>query len=195
MRWLLLAAVTGPPLVLAAFGLTHPRHLNGSSVDWWTTLHIALVPLFPLLGLAHWVLLRDLGGPIVWVSRIAAFCYATFYGALDALAGIATGTVLRRSGADNPDDVPEIGWLFAVGSDLGNVGAWALLIASIATAAALLRRRGVLALPGGLVLVGASVSFLDSHIYWPAGVITMLAMAVGFGLLAMSERPGNAAPG
>jgi len=180
--------VSGPPLVLAALGLTHPHHLNGGTADWWTTLHILLVPLFPLLGLAHWILLRNHRGLIAWVGRIAAFGYATFYGALDALAGIATGTIMRRSGVDNPDDLPEIGWLFAIGNDLGDIGSRSFLVASVATSVVLLRRHGKRAIPGGLVLVAAGISFLDSHIYWPQGVITMVAIAVGFGLLALTTR-------
>ena len=192
MRWPVLLVVIVPPVVLAALGATHPDHLGGDTADWWTTLHILLVPLFPLLGIGHWLLLRDHRGPVAWVARIAAFCYATFYGALDALAGIATGTIMRRSGVDDPADRPEITWLFSAGVDLGDIGARAFLVASVVTAVLLLRRGGPRAIPGCLVLVAASVSFLDSHIYWPRGVITMLGVAVGFGLLAVSERAAAA---
>jgi len=37
-------------------------------------------------------------------------------------------------------------------------------------------------LPGAAVLLGAGWSFLDSHIFWPRGVWTMVAMAAGFAL-------------
>ena len=34
------------------------------------------------------------------------------------------------------------------------------------------------------MLIVAAVSFLDSHIFWPRGVFTMLGIAVGMALLA-----------
>ena len=65
MGWAAVAAVTAPPLVLAGLGLTHPDDLTGVSAGWWTSLHIILVPLFPLLGVSHWILLHGRPGVIV----------------------------------------------------------------------------------------------------------------------------------
>jgi hypothetical protein len=59
MGWPCFVAVTVPPLLLAGLGLTHPNDLTGASAGWWTSLHIILVPLFPLLGVSHWVLITD----------------------------------------------------------------------------------------------------------------------------------------
>jgi hypothetical protein len=39
--------------------------------------------------------------------------------------------------------------------------------------------------PGAVLLLAASVSFLDSHLFWPRGVFTMLAVDVGMFLLRM----------
>lgn len=39
-------------------------------------------------------------------------------------------------------------------------------------------------LPGAAVLVASAISLLNSHIYWPVGVATMLGLALGLGLLA-----------
>ena len=61
-----------PPLLLAGLGLTHPNDLSGASAGWWTSLHIILVPLFPLVS--HWVLLDGRPGVIAWNGRVAAFC-------------------------------------------------------------------------------------------------------------------------
>jgi len=177
-------AVTGPPVLLAALGVSHPHHLTAGSAHWWTVLHTILLPLFPLLGVAHWVLLRHESGVLAWLGRVAALLYVALYGALDAVAGVGTGTVMQRSGAAHTAERPEIHWLFAVGNQLGGAGAWSFLGASVATSAALARRYGRGVLPGAAVLLAGSVSFLDSHIYWPRGVVTMLALAAGFGLLA-----------
>ena len=84
--------------------------------------------------------------------------------------------------------------LFAVGNYLGDIGAWSFLVAAALTAVVLFLRHGRRALPGGVVVVAAAVPFLGSHIYWPRGVLTMLALAVGLGLLAaVAGRPVTAA--
>ena len=78
MGWPSFVAVTAPPLLLAGLGLTHPHDLSGASAGWWTSLHIILVPLFPLLGVSHWVLLHGRPGVIAWIGRVAAFLYIAF---------------------------------------------------------------------------------------------------------------------
>ncbi len=185
VRSAVVGAVAAPPLLLAVLGLTHPHHLSGSTAERWMNLHIALLPVFVMLGVGHWMLLRGERDVLSWLGRAAALVFISFYGALDAIAGIATGTIMVRSGADTVEERPEIAWLFAVGNDLGSAGAWAFLVASAATAAVVLRRGGRRALPGAVLLVGASIPFLDSHIYWPTGGVAMLSMAVGFGWLAL----------
>jgi hypothetical protein len=180
-------AVAGPALVLAGAGFTHPQHLNAESASWWTTLHVLLLPVLPLLGVSLWLLLRGVPGPLAWVGRVAAFGYAVFYTALDVLSGVGTGTLMQRAaerGLDGPTG--EVAELFVAGSRLGAVGTWCFLVACLATSSALILRAGRAAMPGGIVLTAAAVSFLHSHIYWPVGVLTMLAIAVGGGLLAVA---------
>jgi len=38
-----------------------------------------------------------------------------------------------------------------------------------------------------VLFVGAAVSFLTSHIYWPRGVITMVFLAVGVAALSLAQ--------
>ena len=99
MGWPSFVAVTAPPAVLAAFGLTHPDDLTGASASWWTMLHIILVPLFPLLGVCHWVLLHGRPGVTAWIGRVTAFLYIAFYAVTDHIAGIGNGVVMQQSGA------------------------------------------------------------------------------------------------
>ena len=188
-------AVTVPPVLLSVAGLSHPAELTAGSAGWWITLHILLLPVFPLLGVAHWILLRGRPGPLPWLGRIAAFAYIVGYGALDAIAGIGAGTVVERSGAATAADRPETAWLFAAGNDVGTAGARAFLLASVITALTPLRGGGRRAAAGGALLVGASVPFLDSHIYWPTGGLAMLGIAAGFGLLASARPRVRRAPG
>lgn len=83
--------------------------------------------------------------------------------------------------------------LYDTGEALGQAGAYALIVAIVATAIALLPRHGLRILPGTLVLLAAGWSFVDSHIFWPRGVWTMLGLALGFALLAW-EAAGRNAP-
>ena len=181
-------AVTVPAFLLACLGLTHPAELTAASAEWWTTLHILLVPLFPLLGVSHWILLHGRPGIIAWVGRVAAFLYIAFYAVTDHIAGIGNGVVMQRSGASSMSERPEIDWLFDVANDVGGPGTWALALAAVATAIVTVRAGGRRALFGALLLVVSSVYFALAgvHIYWPRGVLTMVAMAVAFGWLALT---------
>ncbi|PPK97459.1 hypothetical protein CLV92_104280 [Kineococcus xinjiangensis] len=186
---LLLAAVTAPPLVLAGVGLTHPHHLDATTATWWTWMHLLLIPVFPLLGVGHWLLLRRVPGVLPWVSRVAAFVFACFYTGLDAVAGVGNGVLMLRSGAADQSDLPEVGWLFGIGNELGSVGGWALVLAAVTTSAVLVRRAGVRALPGATLLVAATAVFSGEHIYFPVGVLAVVGIAVGSALLAAVARP------
>jgi hypothetical protein len=191
MGWPSFVAVTAPSLLLAGLGLTHPNDLSGASARWWTSLHIILVPLFPLLGVGHWVLLHGRPGVIAWIGRVAAFLYIAFYAVTDHIAGIGNGVVMQQSGASSTSERPEIDWLFDVANDVGGPGTWALALAAVATAVVAVRDGGRRALPGGLLLVASSGYFAIAgvHIYWPRGVLTMLVMALGFGWVALTVPP------
>jgi hypothetical protein len=187
MRWARVAAVAGPAVVLAGLGLTHPQDLTATSAPWWTTLHVLLLPLFPVLAISLWLLLRGVPGLVAWAARIAAYGYAAFYTALDVLAGIAAGELTQLNAERGlQTDAVEVDRMFAVGNDLGDIGVWCFGIACAATALAVVGWVGRRALPGAVVLVGAAVVFVAGgvHIYWPWGVGTILALAVGLGLLA-----------
>lgn len=201
MRWLTVLAVTVPPLVLAAIGLTHPQELTPQSAEWWTTMHILLVPIFPLLGVAQWILVRGMRDVLSWAVRVAAFLYLTFYGVVDAVAGIGTGTLVQNGvqagsghGEHAVDRDPVLGWLFGIGNEVGTYGGWAFLVGNVLLTVVCWRRWGLRALPGGVVLVAASYAFLGAHIYWPVGVLSMLATALGFGLLALAGPSSPSAP-
>jgi hypothetical protein len=188
------AAVVATPLVLAAVGLVHPLSLKTDTAPMWARMHVLLLPVFPLLALGFVVPLWRRPGRAVAgaagaatvaatvVAWLAAFTYACFYTGLDAVAGIAAGTAWR----DAPPGVDQekiVGPLYRMGDALGEFGVRAFLVAVVATCVALYPRAGPRVLPGGLVLLVAGWSFLDSHIFRPRGVLTMLAIAAGFALL------------
>lgn len=174
--WEVLAAVA-PPLLLAGLGLLHPHELDGGTAVRWTMLHLVLLPLFPLLAVAPWLVARR--GPRLSgaLTMVLGLVFAVFYTALDVLAGIGTG-VLQQAG-----EVDGIPVLFRTGNELSLVGVYAYLVATVLASALALRRARLRALPGAVVVVLAAVSFLGSHVYWPVGVLTMLGLALGWGLL------------
>ena len=192
MGWLSFIAVTAPGLVLAGLGLTHPAELTGASAHWWTILHIILVPLFPLLGVSHWVLLHGRRGVIAWIGRVAAFLYIAFYAVTDHIAGIGNGTVMQRSGASSMSERPEVDWLFGIANQVGGPGTWALAVAAIATAVVAVQAGGRRVLFGAMLLIVSTLYFAVAgvHIYWPRGVFTVVAMAFAFGWLAWTV-PGT----
>ncbi|MFG2193207.1 hypothetical protein [Streptomyces sp. NPDC048639] len=184
--------VAAAPLLLAAVGLVHPQALTRDSAVHWATLHIWLLPVFPLLALGVVVPLRgrrpgrDADGLATVLAWAGAFGYAAFYTGLDAVAGIAAGTVREHAG---PHPAGVVHPLYRTGDALGAAGAYALGVAVVAASLALFLRHGARVLPATAVLLVCCWSFTDSHIFWPRGVVTMLGFALGFAwLVAVAVR-------
>jgi hypothetical protein len=187
--------VTAGPLLLAIAGLLHPGGLSAATAHHWVALHIVLLPVFPLLALGFVVLLRGrpragVAGVATVVAWVAAGVYAAGYTGLDAVAGIAAGTVAGQDG-DQAELRRLVLALYDVANRLGRTGVYAFLVAVLAGTVALGARHGLRVLPGGIVLLGAGYSFIDSHIFWPRGVLTMLAMAAGFALWTWATTVGD----
>ncbi len=187
------ALVTVAPVVLAVAGAMHPAHLTAATAGHWVALHIALLPVFPFLALGLVLPLRrtrwrGVEGVLALLAWAGSLCYAAYYAGLDAVAGISAGAVVEHGvhGA--------AGRLFATGDELGRAGVYGLIVAVLATSALLWRRHGVRVLPGAAVLLAACWSFLDSHIFWPRGVLTMLGFALGFALLTAARRTDRPEP-
>lgn len=182
MRTLLVAL---PGLVLAGIGLTHPHHLDATTAQWWRDMHIILAVIFPLLGAAQWVLLEDTPAYVRYPARLVTFGYAVFYGALDALAGIGGGAMTLNNAREAAAPV------FKIGNQLGHVGAWCFFAASAAIAVCALIKYRLKAIPGAAFLLIGSYLFLDSHIYWPKGVIACTCIAIGMAATSYVRAPGR----
>jgi len=184
---LIYVTVALPPLVLAAVGVTHPTHLTASSAEYWRDLHIAILPIFPLLAFAPWLVARGAGAVFAWVVGVLGFLYAAFYTALDVLAGIGAGG-LRLDGMGMAT-----GTVFGLGGRLGEVGSFAFIAATaIASATAIVRFRAA-AVPASVVVLVGAVLFLQAHIYFPVGVIAQLCLSLGWAwLYFVVERSARA---
>ncbi len=59
------------PLALVILELMHPLNAHDTSPTWWTTLHLIQMPLFGLIGLAGYLLVRR-DGIEGWAAPIVA---------------------------------------------------------------------------------------------------------------------------
>jgi hypothetical protein len=188
-RVALVLAVAVPLVIALAIGLTHPVSLNTSSAPWWRNLHIILLPVFPLIGAGPWLVSRDSARPWRWIAGLGGFLFAFYYTGLDALAGIAAGTVQL---AGHPEAKSS---LYAIANVFGPIGAAGLAVAWAAATVGVKRASGVRAVPGVLAVVGALLVW-KSHVYFPVGTLglaLLLAGAVVLAVLARAPRPENAA--
>lgn len=186
-RFIPVAAVAATPLVLAGVGLTHPASLNIDTAEWWTSMHLVLLLLFPLIAVAVWVLLRHDTNWLGWVGRVAAAAYAVLYNGLDAVAGVATGTIVI-AGAEPDGEV--VNALFAASTPLGLAGLAALAVALVVVLISRIRRGAnlLLVLVSAVVLGASLYLFVTGHIYWPRGVLAMVGLSIGFTVLELVPR-------
>ena len=97
--------ILGTPLALGLLEIWHPVGLPNKTpyesvlpkVDWWLTLHLLQLPLFGLLGLSVLLLVNNLRGWEVNLSRIGIALFVVFYCALDSIMGIAGGLLIRSA--------------------------------------------------------------------------------------------------
>ncbi|MBS42213.1 MAG: hypothetical protein CMH83_03345 [Nocardioides sp.] len=171
-----------PALALGAAGLLHPDHLTYDTSYRWFALHVPGVLVFPLVAAAPWWLVRGRRDVVAWVVRLTAYGYATFYTALDVISGVGAGWVTHELGPGVPR--PEaVSRMFTIGTPLGKVGSWSLLVCVVVLAIDQVVRRGVRAWPVLLVVVGAALVHWF-HIFAPWGVLGMALLGVGSGLAA-----------
>lgn len=177
-----------PALALAVAGLFHPHRLGYDSAQRWFLLHIAGLVAFPLAGVALTALMGRRRDVLAWAARVTAYLYATFYTALDVVSGIAAGYLTRELGPGTPRP-DEVRLLFRIGTPLGEIGSWALLVCCALIAADQLHRHGLAALPGLLLVPGAWLVHVD-HIFAPTGAAGMAL--IGFAtawLAALATKP------
>jgi hypothetical protein len=158
----------------------HPHHLTEQTAEAWRTVHIWLIPVFPLLGLGPWLIARRGNRPLRWIAAIGGYGFATFYTSLDLLAGVAAGT-LQLAG-DTAGKAP----IYEIARVLGLVGVISLVVACLAAAVAACIRAPLWAVPGGLLAATGAALVQPGHIYPGLGTLAMLLLAVGLALLAVA---------
>ena len=103
-----LAFLIGMPLAWAVLLLFHsapdPDDLYGSlrdEVTKWQVVHLGTLVFIGLIGAALYLLVKDLPGRAARISRLAIGPFVLFYGAGEAILGVATGVLVQHA-----NDVP-----------------------------------------------------------------------------------------
>lgn len=180
----MLIAVVLPPAAIAILGTTHPQHLTQDDSLFWRNLHVVLLPLFPLLALGPGLVAKSVDAKFGRIALLLGFVFATFYTALDVLAGIGAGG-LKHEGKNG------LGVLFDLASTLGEVGSIAFIGATAIAAGCVIHVAKWKALPGTLLVLAGAFGFMEEHVYWPGGVLSMVALAAGWALLVGAQRYGD----
>jgi hypothetical protein len=93
-RGFLFLAVAGYVVV----GVVHPADIEvGDETTLYLWLHVLQPVLILLLAWGIWFLVKDLPGRAAQIARIAIVPFAIAYSIFDAIAGIATGVVVREA--------------------------------------------------------------------------------------------------
>ncbi len=187
MRGRTFVLLAAPGVLLGLTGMTHPRGLNPHSAEHWFWMHVAGVVVFPLVGVAVAWLVRGRRDPLAITVLAAAYVYATFYTALDVISGIGNGYVTWQLGEAAVPRPASISLAFKIGTIMGDIGAWALLLAAVLISIDTLRRSPVrlAAVLACALLVAGSFLLRPEHIFWPWGALACIAIGLGTGWLGL----------
>ena len=198
-----LAFLIGVPLAWAVLLVFHPTpdggDVYGSIQDdaaRFLVVHLGMLLFIGLMGVAVYLLVEGLPGTAARISRLALGPFVLFYGAGEAIAGIATGVLVEHANDVAAGDraaaagaVQELWDNFITGDLLLGIGGLAWIVAVIAAAVAV-RHAGAPWVATVLVGLSAIASFHAP----PLGPIGLLCFAVGVAVLAFRSRP-EMAPG
>ncbi len=185
---LLVTVVAGPLLLLAIASIFHPVNLTDETAATWFGLHLILIPVFPLVGLAPWLIAKTVDRRLGWAAGVFGFGYAAFYTSLDVLAGVGAGAVQLAGETDAKAP------LYAIGRTVAVIGVISLISATVAASIAGILRARLVAVPGAVLALAGAVLVYRGHIYFGYGTLAMLLLAAGFTILALAVNRAPRTP-
>jgi hypothetical protein len=201
-----LAFLIGVPLAWAGLLWFHPGgdrdNIYASlrdQVTTWQIVHVGTLIFIGLMGVALYMLVRDLPGRAASISRLAIGPFVLFYGAWEAVIGLGTGALVQHANDVPPVQRPAVSDAIqslqanVIVGDAGVVaviGALAWITAVIAAAVAYRRVRAPVMVS---VLLGLSLVVV-SHPP-PIGPSGLVCFAGAAGLLAITQRTSTVPPG
>jgi hypothetical protein len=197
------AFAIGVPLAWAGLLWFHPdvarNDVYGDLSDEVTTyqiVHVGTLVFIGLMGVALYLLVRDLPGRAARISRLAIGPFVLFYGAWEAVIGLATGALVQHANDSPASERPAVSDAIQSVQDnvivgdpgvLASLGALAWIVAVIAAAVAY---HGVGAPVLVSVLLGMSL-LVASHPP-PVGPFGLLCFAGAVALLARWQHVSTA---
>jgi hypothetical protein len=195
----LLALAVGVPLAWAVLLWFHPNvdpdHVYADlrdNVVAYQVVHAGTLVFIGLIGLALYLLVRDLPGSAARISRIAIGPFVLFYAAYESVIGLAVGALVQH-GNDVPvrqrpavaDSIQSLGDNVIVGDPgiVASVGSLAWIVAVVAAAIAY-RQLGAPLL--ATILLG--LSFMVVSHPPPIGPIGLVCFAGAVALLARAQH-------
>jgi hypothetical protein len=175
-------------VLLAFHGAPDDNDIYGSLRDEATrfiVVHLGSIAFIALMGEALYLLLRDLRGRAAQVARLAIVPFVAFYAAADAIAGLATGVLVKEAndGAATAAGAQALWDNFITGDLLFGLGGTAWIVAAIAAAVSF-RQAGARTAAVALIGLSAIVVFHAP----PLGPLGLLCFAAAVILLARGER-------
>ena len=184
---------------------------------WWFTLHMIQTPLVALVVVGLWLMLAEVtdtdsgyARAAAWLARAAILVFAIYYTVLDAIGGIGLGRTIitteamAASGRLNPQQLDGVILLLntmwtdplvgGVGSVVSLTGSWAIFIAMLAAALALLLTRRV-PWPPLIVLIAFGWELQTSHAAMHGPIAFALLIVASAWLWWVRRRRAPAAPG
>jgi hypothetical protein len=196
------AFLIGAPLAWAVLLWFHPAVARDDvygdlrdEVVTYVIVHAGTLVFIGLMGLALYMLVRDLPGKAATISRLAIGAFVLFYGAWEAVIGLATGALVQHANEAPASEGPAVSDAIqslqdnAIVGDpsvVAGIGALAWIVAVIAAAVAI-HRAGAPVL--ATVLLGLSV-VVFSHPP-PIGPVGLACFAGAVLVLFRSQRAGG----
>jgi hypothetical protein len=195
-----LAFLIGTPLAWAVLLWFHPDVPDPDNVyeglrDEATTyliVHVGTLIFIGLMGVALYLLVRDLPGKAATISRLAIGPFVLFYSAWETVIGLATGVLVQHANDSPAGERPAVSdAIQALGDNaiVGEMGALSIVgglswITAVIAASVAIRRAGAPAL--ATVLLGLSLVVV-SHPP-PIGPIGLACFAGAVLVLCLSQR-------
>jgi hypothetical protein len=152
-------------------------------------VHLGSIAFIALMGEAIYLLVRGMSGRAAKIARLAIVPFVAFYAAADAIAGLATGILVRdaNDGADTAGGAQAL-WDSIIDDVLFALGGTAWIVAAVAAAIAY-RQTGARTAVVALMGLSAIVAFHAPPI-GPVGLLCFTAAVV----LIVRAQPVPARP-
>jgi hypothetical protein len=178
-------------------GVIHPADVEvGDETALYLAIHLVQPVLILLLAWGIWLLVKDLPGRVAQIARIAIVPYAIAYAVFDAVAGIATGIVVREANGLSSAEGAAVQRVFdesdglteALSAGVYVAGGLTWFIMALAAAVAV-RKIGGLG-PTLLMTIGAAI-FAVGHPF-PPGPIGIALFGLGVAWLELKREVAKA---